>query len=343
MRALARTSADVEHWFLDNSRRSTCENSITLLREKSIFLMSNSQFSSCAEIIAKAQDRFQSDDLFTICTFAAMRPEGVALDERIVDLQSGGDPDGVIPGGTSSPEFKDAYLKVESIHHRTPGSMDSISVFDRIMGMHLELAKKIVIIDPYAAKNLLNADSDFSKLLELRLLKNRELEIEIHTTIAWDFYGDSRDKQIHDFGWWTQAKTEFLRRIRVIGSSVESRASSLNVYLYRKKNDLGHNFPHDRHFEFVFTSCDGRRTVADYFQLGNGVSLFSNDESGEIAERGSDLYSSTFEKMWRPFKETTRSALDDGKIAVGANQFGKVSSEEINYEPPVRHVSRGWR
>jgi hypothetical protein len=272
-----------------------------------------------------------------------MCPDDRGLDERIVDLKSGGDPDGVIPGGTNSPEFKEAYLKVESVHHRKLGLMDSISVFDRIMGSHLELAKKIVIIDPYAAKNLLNADSDFSNLLEMRLLKNPELEIEIHTNIAWDFYGDSRDKQVHDFGWWTQAKTDFLRRIRVIGSSMESRVSSLSIFLYRKKDDLGHSFPHDRHFEFVFTSCDGRRTVADYFQLGNGVSLFSNDEKGEIADRGSDLYASTFEKMWRPFKETTRTALDDGKIVVNANQSGQVDAQSINYEPPVRYVTRGWR
>ena len=343
MRALARTSADVEHWFSDNNRRSACENSITLLREKSIFLMSKSQFSSCAAIIANANNRFQSDDLYTICTFAALHPEDDGLDERILDLKSGGDPDGVIPGGTSSPEFREAYLKVESVHHRKLGLMDSISVFDRIMGSHLELAKKIVIIDPYAAKNLLNANSDFSNLLEMRLLENPELEIEIHTNIAWDFYGDPRDKLDHDTGWWNQAKEDFLRRVRVIGSSVEPRESSLTVFLYRKKSDLGFSFPHDRHFEFVFTSCDGRRTVADYFQLGNGVSLFSNDEKGEIADRGSDLYSSTFEKMWRPFKETTRSALDDGKIVVNANQFGKVVAQPITYDPPVRYVSRGWR
>lgn len=322
MRAIVSTDEPIGGWFRRPESQSVVINCIESLTERAIFTMTPDQHKECQEIACLGSNRLLGVYLEHIVSISARRS---AVEDALIHKFPGtNDPEGVIPHGLAETTFKKICNSIATIQDSSGKRLPAEIAFEKTMGSHYRLATKLVVIDPYAAKNLYDSESSFGKLLRSKLLAARNLEIEIHTTIDHDFYPVDPSPERHDTAWFTNAKRDLSGKLCEIVRASEQRAAGISVILYRRKSGREGAevfFPHDRHFEFVFQRSDGIGTVSDFYQLGNGVDVFADMESAH-SKRPSEIYPSNINKMWMGFKEFERRKLYDSAMNMPADAFG---------------------
>ena len=248
--------------------------------------------------------------------------------------------DGVIPAGTSSAEFDKAYDQVSTIRNSRTTAANYLELFSRVLGSHAGGAKRLVLIDKYAAKGIYAQQASFNRILWDLILQNPGLEVEIHTTIDYNFYsleefddGESPAEEKRSTQWYRQAELDLTAAVADDRSKIQARNSSLSIHVYRNKpfsrEPSTFEFPHDRHVQFEFLSSVGGY-ISDYFQLGLGVETFSAEQLRETGGRGADIYPSDAEKMWSEFTPVRKKLLV-GSIAVQGDEFGNKLSSALDF------------
>lgn len=169
----------------------------------------------------------------------------------------------------ASPDFRRAISRKSTALTSSPENRalrsDRNVYFTNLYSNLLTHAKKVALIDSYAASNVIsfdktNRDGESTNWLLFEMLLSRGLEVEIHTVLPWTL---GKDKLYDE------------EALKLLKSSVDSASktwktgkSKLTFFFYSKKT-----FPHDRYFVIDFQQATAPKIN---FGWGQGSEIFSS-------------------------------------------------------------------
>ncbi len=339
MRVPVISKCEPEKWFGETELRSPELHDLVTVSadtfvEKTILVINRTEVERCSALSTQTPEIGLIYD--QICASSVVVANKEKFVPHCVPLITHRPQSGAVPGTLNSALFRGVLSQISApiTDAETPDS-----AFERIFNRHLSLADKMVIIDPYAGKNLVDPNSVLRGVLERHLFPKKNLQLEIHTKPHPSFWDDT----LRPFENFKRAQDELCFELNSFRNSFPSRDAGLKVFLYKGTGSLRDaitfeglktkevKFTHDRHFEFIFFGDKLGSSISDYFTLGNGLDIFLPDDSGAVGIAGAQTYASDSNRVWAWMRGGRRKALLTGVIDIKPELFGN-SRGAVSFE-----------